>query len=84
MYFSASAIESFYSCRFKYFCQRGLRLSEDKKAELDPMSRGTVIHYVLENLLKKYPGKALSVLSEKEREEEVTKLLEEYLSIHME
>ncbi len=83
MYFSASAIESFYSCRFKYFCQRGLRLSEDKKAELDPMSRGTVIHYVLENLLKKYPGKALSELSEKEREEEVTKLLEEYLSMHM-
>ncbi len=83
MYFSASAIESFYSCRFKYFCQRGLRLSEDKKAELDPMSRGTVIHYVLENLLKKYPGKALSLLSKKEREEEVTRFLEEYLSMHM-
>lgn len=83
MYFSASAIESFYTCRFKYFCQRGLRLSEDKKAELDPMNRGTVIHYVLENLLKKYPGKALSRLSSKEREEEVERLLEEYLSMHM-
>lgn len=79
MYLSASAIESFYTCRFRYFCQRGLKLNEERKAELDPMSRGTVIHYVLEQLLKKYSGRSVCSLNEEEMKSETEALLTAYL-----
>ena len=49
---SASKAECFYSCRFRYFCQYGLKASPRRRAELNPMEYGSVVHYVLENMLR--------------------------------
>ena len=49
---SASKAECFYSCKFKYFCQYGMKASPRRKAELNPMEYGSVVHYVLEKMLR--------------------------------
>lgn len=50
MTISPSRIESFYQCRFKYFCGSGLRAKGRQKAELNPLETGSLIHSVLYSL----------------------------------
>ena len=49
---SATKLERYYHCPFSYFCQYVLRATKLQRAELNPMQRGTIVHYVLENALK--------------------------------
>lgn len=51
MRISPTRVESFYRCRFRYFCEHGLRALPLKKAKLDPLSTGSLIHYLMEALL---------------------------------
>ncbi len=83
MYMSATRVESYFKCPFSYFCKYGLDLKPQQIAELDPMQKGTVIHYVLENLIKKYGSKKLCQMSEDEIDEVVLSLLNEYFSLNM-
>lgn len=66
MYVSASRVEDYYNCAFRYFCKFGLKARPRVKAEIDPMQRGTLIHYVLEMILSTVGSKGLSSLSENE------------------
>ena len=47
MQVSPSRIETFYQCRFRYFCASGLQAKPRTKAELNPMETGSMIHQVL-------------------------------------
>lgn len=83
MYVSASRVEDFYNCSFRYFCKFGLNAKPRKKAEIDPMQRGTLIHYVLEMILSAVGSKALSKLSETEIISLVDKFTNEYFVYEM-
>ncbi len=83
MYMSASRVESYFKCAFAYFCKYGLKAEPRITAELDPMQKGTVIHYVLQKLIEKYPGKELSVLPKEQRQTEIQTFLNEYLEEKM-
>lgn len=83
MYISASRIEDFYNCPFRYFCKFGLNARPRKKAEIDPMQRGTLIHYVLEKLLSGYGSKKLAQMSEAEIKTAVDVLVSEYFKNEM-
>ncbi len=50
---SATRLESYNKCPFSYFCQYGLNLNPTKAVEINPLSRGTIVHYCLENILSK-------------------------------
>lgn len=52
---SASQIEKFYTCKFQYFCQYALRAKPRKKASLDALEYGNIIHYTLEKVLETNP-----------------------------
>lgn len=52
--YSPSAIETLDSCRYRYFCKYVLRLSEEGEKSLDPISKGNIIHSVMETVLKIY------------------------------
>ena len=80
MYVSASRIEDFYNCPFRYFCKFGLNAKPRKKAEVDPMQRGTVIHYVLEMILASYGSKKLSLMSKSE----IVFLVDQYINAYFE
>lgn len=51
---SASQIDTFHSCQFKYFCQYGLGVKSIHKAQFDSLSHGTLIHYFLEKFIKSH------------------------------
>lgn len=83
MYISASRIEDFYNCSFRYFCKFGLGARPRNKAEINPMQRGTLIHYVLEMILSEYGSKALSSMSNIEIKMAVDKYVDEFFKIEM-
>ena len=79
MFISASRVESYHKCPFSYFCRYGIKAMPRKIAELDPVQKGNIIHYVLEKLLTDYKGEALFALSRKELSDYVTALMKDYL-----
>ena len=83
MYLSASRIEDYFNCSFRYFCKFGLGARPLSKAEMDPMQTGTVIHYVLEQIIKEKGSKGLTALSDEELAICVNGYLEDYLKNKM-
>jgi len=49
---SASRIETFHSCAFRYFMQYGLRAKPRRRAELDSLVAGDFMHFILENVTR--------------------------------
>jgi len=86
MTLSASKIDVFYRCSFSYFCKYGLRAKVLKKAEIDAMTRGTLVHYVLEKVVSAHKEN-ISSLEDDLIEREVSENLKQYfidLSIDIE
>ncbi len=77
---SASRIDVYHKCPFQYFCKYGIYATPRKKASLDAMTSGTVIHYVLEQIIKEHKKDGLLSLTEQERRETVDKWLLTYLN----
>ncbi len=82
-YFSPTKLDTFGNCPFSYFVKSGLVLKERQKAELSPLSSGSLIHFVLQTLVPKFGGKGISALSEAELKAEVDAVLKEYLETVM-
>lgn len=80
---SASQIEVYHKCPFLYFCKYGLLAKPGKTAELDALNSGTLLHYVLEQMIRRHGGKGLSLQSEREMSDEIHQLLQEYLDEYM-
>lgn len=83
MYMSATRVETYYKCPFEYFCKFGIKAYPAKTAELDPMQKGTVIHYVLEMLIKNYGSETLCKMTDEEIDSKVMDILNEYFSLNM-
>lgn len=79
LYASASKIETFNKCNFCYFCKYGLRANVIKPAVLDNLSRGTLVHYVLEKMVENYSVEDFFKLSETQVEEKVGEYFKENL-----
>ena len=79
MNLSASRIDTFYGCRFRYFCRYGLNASPRKQAEIDQLQKGTINHYVLENLLKSHIDNDITECTAEELKSEIHEILYEYL-----
>ncbi|MDD6395930.1 MAG: exodeoxyribonuclease V subunit gamma [Firmicutes bacterium] len=74
---SASKAECFHNCKFMYFCKYGMQAVPRRRAELNPLEYGSVVHYVLEKLLKNHD---VSLLSDSAQlNEKIAFYLEEYL-----
>lgn len=78
MYMSASRVEVFHKCPFQYFCKYGLNAQPRKVAELDPMQKGTAIHYILEHLISAHGSDGLCSMPKDERDKCVIDMLEAY------
>ena len=74
---SASKAECFYNCQFKYFCQYGMKATPRRRAELNLMEYGSVVHYVLENMLRDYD------IGELAAKDDLTELISRYLSRYL-
>lgn len=80
MYLSASRMEDYFNCSFRYFCKYGLSAKPRTVVKMDAMQTGTVIHYVLENIISDVGSKELSKKNSDEISNLVNKYLNKYLS----
>ena len=81
---SASKVQTFYQCPFRYFCAYGLRVDERRKAEINPIERGNLVHRVLEDFFNIYRAKSeYAVLRPDEIREFVEKEYKAYLEAYM-
>lgn len=83
MYLSASRLEDFFNCRFRYFCKFGLMARPRKKAQMNAMTTGTVIHFVLEKLISEAGSDKLGQMSRQEIKIIVDKYLRLFLKEKM-
>ena len=83
MYLSVSKIEDYYKCAFRYYCKFGLNARPRIKAEMNPMETGSVIHYVLECIVRDYGSKGLIELNSRQITSEVKKYLKQFLESKM-
>jgi len=74
---SVSQLETYFSCPYKYFANYGLRLKENKKANLNAIDIGLILH----GLAESFANQILSFknLSEEELDNKVDELLKQVL-----
>ena len=80
MSLSASRVDNYYHCAFQYFCRYGLNAEPRKRATLGANHYGTIIHYVLEQLLKETDKAAFVACSQ----EELRARVDHWLSVYAE
>ncbi|HEX3027613.1 MAG TPA: PD-(D/E)XK nuclease family protein, partial [Clostridia bacterium] len=78
MQISPSRLETFRQCRFLYYCRYGLRAFPRGRAEMDAPEIGTLIHFVLERLLREHSGEGLWTIARDELSSQVKSLLKEF------
>lgn len=83
IYLSASRIETYHSCRYQYFCKYGLNAKSRPKAQLDGGHYGTMLHYVMENLIKDCGRDKLINIPAHDRNQIVDNLINQYIKIYM-
>lgn len=76
---SPTGIEVYHKCAFSYLLKNGLGLYPRKKVEMDPLSRGSMVHYVLEHMVTRHGGKAMHTLKPDTMKEEIHTLLMEFV-----
>lgn len=77
---SPSRVERYYNCPFSYFCESGLKLRARRRVEFDPIASGSLIHLVLERMVRKYGGRGLAFRKDNELREEIAAIVQENLS----
>ncbi len=75
---SASQVNVYHYCKFKYFCQYGINAKERRPAEMDSMQYGTLTHYLLERFLKEHKKEEYSKFSKAQIEDIVSVYIDDY------
>lgn len=86
IFVSATKLENYSRCPFLYFCQYGLGLKTVKTADVNPINRGNIVHFCLENILstKNKDGQKLYNSDfTKFTEDELQKEINYYLDLYM-
>ncbi|MDR1409914.1 MAG: exodeoxyribonuclease V subunit gamma [Oscillospiraceae bacterium] len=76
--FSASKAESYARCPFGYFCEYGIKAKPRRQVKIDPMRRGTLLHFVLEKLFTQIGRERLLTLEKETCLTVVQELIEAY------
>ncbi len=76
---SATRVEEFYRCSFRYFCKFALRVEPLRRAGFSPLESGSVIHRVLEEMVRRHGGGALNSIDSVRLHQEIVKIIEDHL-----
>lgn len=78
---SATRADDFYKCPFNYFCKNGLKVYPLEKVDITPMTKGSLIHFILQNILSKFDENGNRTFNddfEKLNDDEIRKLINKY------
>lgn len=82
MKISATRIDVYHNCPFMYFCEYGLKVKERRRAVIDAVEYGTLIHYIFEHFFGSHDRESYASLTEDKVAEEISALLDAYLERH--
>ena len=71
MQLSASSLERYQKCPFRYYCNDILRLYQRQKVQMNAANYGSMVHYCLEQLLRKYDKKSFLALTAEQLQQEI-------------
>ena len=77
---SASKTNDFAGCKFLYFCKYGLGVSKRERVEFNPLTRGNIVHYCLEQFVKNHLSD-IGNLNENDIAFEVKSLCDQYVKL---
>ena len=84
IYISASKADKFYSCKYSYFCQYGLRARPYVEASFSYPEVGTFVHFVLENVAKEVSSLGgFASVTDDELNVMTRKYMDEYISFEL-
>ncbi|MBQ0084362.1 MAG: PD-(D/E)XK nuclease family protein [Clostridiales bacterium] len=76
---SATKFETFHRCKFGFFCKYGLNAAKLQPADLNVLQRGTMVHYVMEHLIKDYK-KEIGTFTREQTDALTEKYVNDYLA----
>ena len=82
MKLSATRIDVYHRCPFMYFCEYGLRAKERRRAAIDPLEYGTLIHYIFERFFSAHKKDSYASMDEAAVGAEISDILDEYVERH--
>jgi ATP-dependent helicase/nuclease subunit B len=79
---SATRIDVYHQCPFRYFCEYGLKVKERRRAAVDSLEYGTLIHYIFEDFFRRHGRESYASLDERTVADEVSGILDAYIERH--
>lgn len=80
---SASKVQAYNECPFKYFCRYGIKAEPLIEAEVDPLLSGSAIHEVFEIILREYSKAELENMTDEELQKRINEVLDGFLNDKM-
>lgn len=78
----ATSVEKLNICKFNYFCEYGLKITEKNKRSFTNSKRGEAMHFIFQNILEEYCGDMEKFFAL--RRGELLALAKKYLAIYRE
>lgn len=82
MQLSSTKIDVYHKCPFRYFCEYGLRARERRKASVDALEYGTLMHYIFERFFGGFSREEYTAMDEAAVADAVSEILDEYIDVH--
>lgn len=74
---SATKVDVYHRCKFRFFCNYGIKAKKIEAADFNVLQRGTIVHFVLENAINEH-GKKLGDFSKAECDAVADKYVKAY------
>ena len=82
MKLSSTKIDVYHKCPFRYFCEYGLGVRERRRAKVDALEYGTLMHHIFEVFFGGHPREEYTVMDEAEVTRVVSDILDSYIEKH--
>lgn len=82
MRLSSTKIDVYHKCPFRYFCEYGLRIRERRKATVDALEYGTLMHHIFEVFFGRYSREEFIGMDESVVAGNVSDILDTYIDNH--
>ena len=82
MRLSSTKIDVYHKCPFRYFCEYGLHIRERRKATVDALEYGTLMHHIFEVFFGSHSREEYTGMDESVIAQIVSDILDEYIEKH--
>ena len=82
MRLSSTKIDVYHKCPFRYFCEYGLHIRERRRAKLDALEYGTLMHHIFEVFFSRFCREEYTVMEEGDVAHIVSGILDDYIERH--